>query len=55
MRSRREIDACLGGVLATLGAGFAILAAIAPSFPGGIFAGLSSLSWLGVVYLAARR
>lgn len=55
VRSRREIDACLGGVLATLGAGFAILAAIAPSFPGGIFAGLSSLSWLGVVYLAARR
>jgi hypothetical protein len=45
----------LVGVLAGLGAAFACLAAIAPSVPGGIFAGLSSLSWLGAVYLAARR
>jgi hypothetical protein len=51
----REIVACLGGVLGVLGAGFAFFAAIAPLVPGGIFAVLSSLSWLGVVCLVARR
>jgi hypothetical protein len=45
----------LVGVLAGLGAVFAVLAAASGPVPGGVFAGLSSLSWLGAVRLAARR
>ena len=43
----------LAVALAGLGAAFACLAADMP--PRGVFAALSTLSWLGALYVAVRR
>lgn len=54
-KPKRRDRRLLAGLLAALGAAFACLAAVSASARGGIFAGLSNLSWLGAVYLAARQ
>jgi hypothetical protein len=48
----RDLRRLFGGVLAGFGALFACLAADESAV---LFAALSTLSWIAVVYLAARR